>query len=189
MKYLSIDIESTGLDMEKCDIIEFGAVLDDLSDPKPLDELKRFHTFCKQEHYNCETTALLMNIEIFKKINKKEEGFTYHSAHQVGKLFKEFLLKNGFVAEKDRVNINVAGKNFMGFDYPFLKLKTDFNKHISVSRRVLDPAILYFQQGDDHLPGLGECLRRAGMDPEVKHTAIDDSLDVIKLIRKKMLGI
>lgn len=33
MKYVSIDLETTGLDFECCEILELGAVLDDISLP------------------------------------------------------------------------------------------------------------------------------------------------------------
>ena len=51
MRYVSIDLETTGLDAINNDIIEFGAVLDDLADMKPLEELPRFHAYiCKEEY-------------------------------------------------------------------------------------------------------------------------------------------
>ena len=41
MLYCSIDIETTGLDPETCDIIQFAAVLDNLADPQPLENVSR----------------------------------------------------------------------------------------------------------------------------------------------------
>ena len=187
MKFISIDIETVGLDTVNCDILEFGAVLDDLGNPLPLENLPKYHTYFIKDKYLGEPFALAMHQEIFKRISERREGYTYLSAEKFGYSFKKFLLDNGYLTEKDRITVNVAGKNFSSFDLQFLKNKTDFCKHIQVSARVLDPAILYYQKGDIRLPGLGLCLERAGFENIVKHCALDDALDVVKLIRKKML--
>lgn len=186
MKYVSIDIETTGLDLINCDIIEFGAVLDDLSNPLPLEQLPVFHTYFSKDKFLGEPYALSMHKEIFLRIAERKEGYTYISAEKLGNQFKQFLLKNGYNLEKDRITINVAGKNFSSFDLQFLKNKTDFCKHVHPSARVLDPAILYYERGDERLPGLSTCLKRAGFEGNVSHCAIDDALDVVKLIRAKL---
>jgi len=51
MKYVSIDIEATGLDHTYCQMIEFGAVLDDLRHQRPLDELPQFHCYVLRDKY------------------------------------------------------------------------------------------------------------------------------------------
>jgi hypothetical protein len=189
MRYISIDIETLGLDYKWSDIIEFGAVLDDLSNPKPLEELPRFHTFIYKEKYKGEPYAMSMHSDILKKIAKKDENFYYTYPTKLGSNFKKFLLKNGYEEKlsSKKVSINVAGKNFMGFDNNFLINQTDFDSHIQIRSRVLDPAILYYAKNDETLPSLGLCLERADLQKEVAHTSIEDALDVIKLIRKKML--
>jgi hypothetical protein len=189
MKYVSIDIETLGLDYNWSDIIEFGAIIDDLSNPLPLEELPRFHTFIQKEKYKGEPYAMSMHSEILKKIAKKDENFYYTFPTKLGFNFKKFLLKNGYGEDisSGKVTINVAGKNFMGFDNNFLVNQTDFSKHLQVRSRILDPAILYYEKKDETLPSLSLCLERAGLQKEVAHTSLEDALDVIKLIRKKML--
>ena len=68
MIYCSIDIETTGLDIEHCDIIEFAAVIDDLTDRKPLEELPRFHAYIAKRSLKGEPYALSMHQNIFRKI-------------------------------------------------------------------------------------------------------------------------
>jgi DNA polymerase III alpha subunit (gram-positive type) len=51
MLYCSLDIETTGLNPKTCDIIQFAAVLDDLSNPQPLEKLPRFNTFFTKSTY------------------------------------------------------------------------------------------------------------------------------------------
>ena len=41
MKYISIDLETTGLSSETCEVIEFGAVLDDLTTLQPIESLPK----------------------------------------------------------------------------------------------------------------------------------------------------
>jgi DNA polymerase III epsilon subunit-like protein len=186
MKYVSIDLETLGLDPEWSDIIEFWAVLDDLKNPLPIEELPKFHAYIYKTKYKGEPYAMAMHSDILKKIDKREVGYNYLSPESLGFSFKKFLLKNGYEENKSKISINVAGKNFMSFDDHFLKNSTDFKKHIQIRSRTLDPAILYFEPEDETLPSLDLCLKRAGIDKEVRHTALEDSLDVVKLIRKKL---
>ena len=186
MKYVSADLETLGLDSDWCDIIEFGAVLDDLEELKPLEELPRFHAYLVKNQYKGEPYAMSMHSKILKRISDRESGYTYITPDKLGSAFKKFLINNGYEEHKQKVSINIAGKNFMSFDDHFLNNLPNFKKHINIRSRSLDPAILFFEKGDQKLPSLGECLKRAGLEKEVSHTSIEDSLDVVKLIRKKM---
>ena len=193
MKIVSIDLETTGCDYQTCDIIEFGAVLDDLSlaHPPPLHALPSFHCYCPKDFYAGEPFALSMHSSIFRRIAERglEENrnkFHYISSEKLGNAFKQFLLKNGHTTEHDKVVINAAGKNFAAFDLPFLKFRSDFLKHIDIRSRILDPGILFVRNSDESVPGMGECKRRAGLDDTVAHNAIDDALDVVALLRKGM---
>jgi len=193
MKYVSIDIETLGLSKE-CSIIEFGAVIDDLKNPKPLEDLPRFHTYLIQDRYHGEEYAMAMHSNILFRMAKRESGYSYLYPKQLGSSFKKFLIENGYEEDKNqdregnkKVTINVAGKNFMGFDDRFLENLTDFHKNIRVRSRVLDPGPLYYLEGDEVLPSLDKCLERAGHQKVVDHTAIADALDVIILIRNKFL--
>lgn len=190
MKYCSIDIETCGLDNEKNDILEFGAVLD--NGGPVIADLPRFHCyFLPQEGdvYSGSAYALSMHPKIFRRIADRETGFSYVHPRSFGYRFKTFLINNGFVAEHDRVTINVAGKNFAAFDLQFLLNKTDLDKHVKIRHRIIDPAVLYYRDGDESLPGTEECKKRlnelSGLDinTHVEHTAIEDALDVVLLVR------
>lgn len=188
-KYVSIDIETTGLDPATCDIIEFGAVLDDLTDRRPLDNLPIFHCYFQKDSYTGEPFALSMHPHIFRRIAEyKEKGVTsgakFYSAEKFGHLFKKFLIDNGYTTEHDKVVINAAGKNFASFDLQFLKEKTDFLKHINVRSRILDPGVLFLDAEDDSIPGMSKCKERACLsDTSVAHDAVNDAKDVVNLVR------
>lgn len=189
MKYLSIDTESTGINSKTCDLLEFGALLDDLSNLLPIDQLPKFHCYFLPPEsgvFTGEPTALSMHPTIFKRIAEREAPYNYFSTNRFGYQFKKFLLDNGFKSEDDRVTINVAGKN-VAWDINFLEDKTDIKKHIKMRHRVLDPGILYLQKDDDRIPGLEECKKRAGIvETRVNHNAIDDAIDVILLLRCRL---
>ena len=187
MIYASADLETTGLDRVNCDIVEFGCVLDDLMRPEvPISELPVFHCYNVLESYKGQPYALSMHPTIFRRIAEKEEGYTYCYNGKLGKLFREFLIENK-VEESDngKIHLTFAGKNFAAFDMPFIQNHTDLENHrIKIKHRMIDPGTLYLRQDDDSVPGTEECLRRAGLDENVAHTAVDDSKDVIRLIRK-----
>ena len=95
---------------------------------------------------------------------------------------------NGFEKnEKGKVRIIAAGKNFGSFDLLFLNEILGFSQIFSISKRHLDPAMLYLIPGDTELPDLQTCLDRAGIKKTVSHNALADAADVINLLRKKYL--
>jgi oligoribonuclease len=185
MKYVSIDLETTGLDPKKSDIIEFGAVIDDLNDPLPLNELPKFHAYVLPNpelgYYRGDPFALQMNQAILKAIATRKgntkDKFVNPTDLTVG--FLMFLQENGMDKEPF-----VAGKNYATFDGPFLEQIPNWKGLIKTHRRVLDPVMLYLRKTDQEPPRLSTCCERAGINSEVKHTAVDDALMVVDLIRK-----
>jgi len=45
MKYISIDVETTGIDREKCQILSIGAVIEDTENIKPIKDLTFFSVY------------------------------------------------------------------------------------------------------------------------------------------------
>lgn len=181
MKYLSIDIETTGLDPNYHKIIEFGCILEDTEKMHlPLGDLPYYHCIIIQEKIG-DPIALEMNKELF-------DLMPYCGITQ-GQFLKEFynwcIKRDLAVDEKGRIKIIAAGKNFSGFDNLFLLEIPGFNQFFYISKRVIDPSILYLNPDDQELPNLQTCLTRAGMDCDVKHTALEDARDIIILLRKK----
>jgi len=192
MKYCSIDLETCGLVTDRHSILEFGAVLDDLDNPLPIEELPRYHCYflsVNDGDYVGDPYALSMHPTILRRIAEREEGYNYYSPMKFGFSFKQFLLKHGYEAKHDRITINAAGKNFGAFDLQVLNKQTDLSKHVKIRHRLLDPGAMFVTLEDESVPGMEDCLERIGEEPNVAHTAIEDSIDVIKLIRFKMLGV
>lgn len=186
MKYIAIDIETTGLNPKIHDIIEFAAVMDDLRNPLPLYELPRFHAYFKKDNYVGDAFALSMHPQIFLRIAKPKESDVVMYVSELGAPFQNWLSKNNypFNEKKKKYVVNVAGKNAAGFDIPFLNEKVKEWHDVQFSHRVIDPGILYFDpQVDDGVPDSKTCMERAGMEGDVQHTALEDALMVVRLMR------
>jgi DNA polymerase III epsilon subunit-like protein len=198
MRYCSIDIETTGLEPTKCDILQFAAILDDLDDPKPISKLPTFTAyFTKKEPLVGEPFALSMHPEILRKIadaqrnkiEQNEQGERFMPLDDLPQAFANFLILNNVEPEKNGlIRVNVAGKNVASFDLQFLKTKITKWWPISFCQRTIDPAILYWDaKRDQQLPDMKTCMERARIKGEVAHTALEDALVVVKLLRHKLL--
>ena len=181
-------------------MLEFGAVIDDLANPKPLDELPRFHTYILNDKIVGEPYALAMHKTILERISKKEEPYKYLSPQGLPRAFIGFLESNDYKKNtKNQIEINVAGKNFAMFDKDWLEplfqdrclmnYSSDTRTYsvltsLKFNHRVIDPSILFFKLGQDEgLPSSKECMKRGGLEGEVAHTAVEDALMVVKLLR------
>lgn len=205
MKYVSIDTETTGLDPNRHQILQIAAVIDDLENPKPIDELPRFVRYFHYEELVGNPYALQMNGWIMKraceiKRNGKNVTPTYSNIprweHKGDVLtvkealsgdFHKFLSEHYWNDDryaKDGKWINVGGKNFGNFDAPFII--ANFPKLENVIKwrsRILDVGPMFLKATDKCVPDLKTCLERAGIEKEVTHDACDDALDVIKCVR------
>lgn len=193
MIYISIDLETTGLNPAKHSILEFGAVLEDTSKNIPLEDLPRFQTYINVGDYVVGSPfALQMNAAILKRIAIQEEGYTYMDIEELGESFFSWLRetlpedywKKNYSKTKEVITITVAGKNFGTFDLNFLNNAPWFNHNIRIRHRIIDPSMYFVDwENDESLPGLNKCLERAGINTEVTHNAVDDALDVINVLR------
>lgn len=88
-----------------------------------------------------------------------------------------YKLTSFLSSAEENNKFNVAGKNFAMFDKAFLAKFSCFQKTIlkKMRHRILDVGSLYVTKEDECLPDLNECLRRANINEEVPHNAIDDA--------------
>jgi oligoribonuclease (3'-5' exoribonuclease) len=180
MKYISLDIETTGLYTDIDKILEVGAIIEDTNLKLPRIQCPTFHIYIDRERVFGDIFALSLNAHILKKILelRKTEDRALVKEDVVVTQFMEFLKDNGI--EK----VTFAGKNFMGFDLQFLKKLPDFHL-VKYHYRALDPAVLFTDfVNDTCLPDLSVCKARAGFaNTMVTHEALDDAWDVIELLR------
>lgn len=186
-KYVSIDLETTSLDARQGKIIEFAAVIDDLK--RPVDELPVFRRLIVPRGspvFYGTPFALAMNAQILYEIDAEIKQPSERSCfiQDLPKLFREWLDIQGFGYERPAI----AGKNFGKFDTQFLLNESSFFEVVRPHHRVIDPGNLYWDFAQDGflLPDTATCMKRAGLDPTVKHRATEDARVVCRLIRHKL---
>jgi DNA polymerase III epsilon subunit-like protein len=211
MKYISIDVETTGIDPETCQILSIGAVIEDTLNPLPFEELPKFHAVIKRENVYGSLFALNMNKDLIETIvqystakdqDEKNDivnmtGMQFYEEEDVVEALFHFCYDNGLAQHEHifiptplpsnmpKIYLNCAGKNFAGFDRKFLEKLPRWKQVFSIRSRVLDPGILFVDWNiDEIVPSLDECKKRAGIEGVVTHNAVEDAMDVVMLLRK-----
>jgi len=186
--YVSLDIETTGLEPGKHSIIELGAVIDDFE--SPIDELPTFRCLIDNETIVADRYALGMHADsgLLKELQDPGDDVVVLDPDIVGSAFARWMARNGISYENPENQVTVrpvaAGKNVASFDIDHLETLPNFTDHVRFHHRVLDPGSMYFDpEKDDVPPNLSTCLERAGFDDHVAHTAVSDAIDVVKLVR------
>jgi len=196
MRYVSIDIETTGLDPETCQILQIGAVIEDTRVLKLVEDLPKFQCLIEHTLISGSPFALNMNRELVEKLGELERAeredradirkrYNIIPLNLVAKSIRMWLEANDIKEDANSpVSINVAGKNFASFDKPFLKKLPNWNSLINVRSRLIDPAILCMDwENDLSLPNLQTCMQRSHVKGEVTHDALQDAVDVVRTIR------
>lgn len=213
MVYTSIDIETTGLDHEKNQVLSIGAIIEDTEKKLPYEECPKFNAIVLQRELIGSPRAITMNKEIIslmgdylegtdevRNVLNNNSGYKFYEEEEVIKEFYLWLYKNGLAQHElydlgrggitingatKPITLNVAGKNFGTFDKLFLQQLPWWQKLIKTRQRVLDPAILCVDwKNDESLPNLTQCKNRMGIEGIVTHNALEDAWDVIELLRK-----
>ena len=111
MKYISIDIETTGLDPSTCQILSVGAIIEDTNNIQSYDDLPKFHVAIKHEQITGSPFAINMNRDLIESIvyyqtaqdqDEKNDlvhmtGMQFVNKEDVSELFFQFLYENGMV--------------------------------------------------------------------------------------------
>lgn len=134
MKYVSIDIETSGLDSVRHQILEFAAVL--WLDDGPIMEQPYFRKAVRQYgDIIGDPFALVMNMDLLREISTNK----CWTIDNILSNFTDFLSGYGVTPEN---RVQVIGKNFASFDLQFLKYQPNWPSHL-ISHRVLDVGSLY----------------------------------------------
>ena len=197
--YVSVDIETTSLDLERSDILELGFVYDD--GVSPIEKLIKRNFILKLPSISFATfSALNLNIRLIKTIHEGTHADLV-TIEQAFDSFIDVLIQASTDARdydkkrdmKPSSRVSLAGKNVSAFDIPIIKsfLLRQGLEHLWTSiealkqHRTIDPGSMYFHDYG-YVPSLGEIMLR--INPEstgISHVAMEDSLDVVKAIRFK----
>lgn len=188
--YLSVDIETAGLESD-LSVLQIGCVAEKFS--KPIEELKKFELLVIPDDGIIigQPAALEMNADLISRINGVLMGTNDEPNCEqrfISEYFAGWLDSIGYYDQlgPKEESVPFAGKNFRGFDYEFL-VNLCFFDPIKVSHRFIDLGNLFWNPEKDggKVPNFKTCKERAGIEGEVKHTALADALDVVKCIRKR----
>jgi oligoribonuclease (3'-5' exoribonuclease) len=205
MKYVSIDIETTGLDSSIHQIIEFGAIIEDSNNPKSYEESKKYRriVLARDKKYVFSSYAAKINaslIELISEIENTKTGVTFFNDSNLSQSalysdelitdFRYWLIGMGFeVNFGSIVEIVAAGKNFASFDRKFIEATSRLSMEslgLRIHHRTIDPSTSFIDWTYDSTPPSTDlCKKRAELDGEVKHEALADAWDIIQLLRKK----
>ena len=83
MKYVSIDIESTGLNIEKCKILSIGAAIEDTNNVLPIEEIPKFHCIIKSTGFYAEPVAMEMNMDLIHYMNRYTKAKTQDEKNDI----------------------------------------------------------------------------------------------------------
>lgn len=173
MKYLSLDIETTGLRPKVDQVLQIAMVVEDTANIVPVEELPKFVAFIKNPEYVGQPYALGLNGWIFDIISGRNK-ITPHPILEPEAVidFVNIFLNQHFGFMK---KATVAGKNVAGFDIPFLPTEISSRfKH-----RVIDAGSVFMDWSKDTPPSLGDLT--GGV---IAHDAYEDALDVIRVLRR-----
>lgn len=181
-KYVAIDIETTGLDPEKHQILEFAAIFDDLSLEnlcEPVELLPTFTRKIRWDDYVINHHCLEMHYKLLEEIEEEKGrvGTDVICIDYLACAFRRWLIANGIRS----TGYNVAGKNFSGFDGLFLKQIPNFPEW---NYRILDVGSMYLIKEMDRLPGLTEIER---IEKDKMHRALPDAQAVVRAVRRKLV--
>lgn len=198
MIYISVDCETSGVNPEKDQILSIGLVIEDTVDIKPIEELPKLHLVIVRDRLEGNVFALDMNNDIINLLKNYQTSTTEEEKESLEKSFGcKFVEEQDVVEEiweflnnrtnyhrfKPKKQITVAGKN-VNFDLSFLTKLPKWERLIKVRSRVIDPTILYTNwEEDEQLPNLSTCKTRGNFDGYVSHNALEDAVDIVKLMR------
>jgi hypothetical protein len=205
MRYAALDLETTGLDPSRDQVLMVAMVAEDTEKPSaPIDTLPTFACLVRHPRYEGDGAALAMNAELLKFLDTVADGRpatfrcagfdndipVYDSSSWPAGHFWETeahrWLDDNFPAGH---RVVAAGKNVAGFDLQFFT--PELRKRFSAC--VIDPGSVFVDWAKGPLP-MDVLMRRLGLeedapasDPGVlrlAHDAIADARDVIRVLRK-----
>lgn len=177
LKYVALDVETTGRDPSKHQVLELALVVE-TDWVTPVADLPCLRLTVDHPLVCGELRALTMNRDLLAEICQR--GGDANRRDAWGKV-RQFLRL--FFPDDEKVT--VAGKNAAGFDLPFCEATFEGWERRRFYHRVLDVGSLYVDPFTDaRLPDSAECMRRAGLPGAVPHTALDDARLVVQMVRR-----
>jgi len=136
MKYISIDVETSGLDPESNQILSIGAIIEDSENPLPFDKCPKFHGAIKHDEIQGSLFAINLNRNLIETIVsyqtcknddersdiEKSSGMKFYHKDDIVEAFYHFLYLNDMVPVDPNMNMleRVMKLNSEGKSVPVL---------------------------------------------------------------------
>lgn len=139
MRWVSIDVETTGTDINKHDLLEIAAI---------TDNNYTFHGLIKHENIYIATDVIRLHRQLLDELyvahpvvsEKNNSWYVVGHERIVAESFDRFLKIN-----HDNKKWTGVGKNFGGFTYSFLRqLESKYNLAYNLSYRSIDLGTLFW---------------------------------------------
>jgi len=186
MKYVSIDIETTGIEVSESQIIEFAAIIEDSNDIKEFKDLPKYTKIVLHDKVIGTPYAINLNARIFKAIAENDMSYQYvkyeYLAFDFFNWIKTYIKPN----ENGIITFNAAGKNIGSFDLQHIKNIPNWNLYFKVRHRCIDPGTLFIDWiNDETVPSTEDIEKRSGIKIQNFHHALYDAWNVIQVLRTK----
>jgi hypothetical protein len=99
MKYISLDVETTGLDTQNHQLLSIGAVIEDTNNILPVEELPQIHIAILREEIHGSVFAINLNQNLISNINSYQEARTQEQKDEISRLTGTIYLPEEKVAE------------------------------------------------------------------------------------------
>jgi len=124
MIYVSIDIETSGLEPLNNSVLSFGAIIEDTTNKLPYEKLPKFNAIVLQNQITGSPRAISMNKEIISLIGEYKEGneedranlehhsdYVFLEENELAQKFYDFLFLNGIYPNSSFLNNHVRNVN------------------------------------------------------------------------------
>lgn len=207
--YIAIDIETTGLDVKKVQILQIGWVIDDGVSPR--DQLEKGSLLIANPSITYgENYAIGMNAWIFQELMKKQDQRKYPTRkpmagiHELmvaikkaAKMAHDYDIAQG--AKKPNQRVQIAGKNAGNFDWPIILNNLTLDPDSIGEHECMESALAIVEKVDHRFVDVGaafysdfgknssfEDICKLANIPPINHDALDDAMAVVIALRWKM---
>ncbi len=184
MKFIILDLETTGLNPNVHSIIQVGAIAVDTGLWEYEGHQGTFEFTINPGDAVWSPNAIRMHQQSGLLTEALTNG---HGPDTFQRAFLSWLESAGYFLYHDEPErITLAGANVGGFDLQFLRRMHWEN--IYFDDRTIDPAIYCVDyEQDEKLPSLQTCKERTGNTTPVAHTALADCWDVYNILKLHIL--
>jgi oligoribonuclease len=189
MKYVSLDLETTGLDPINDQVLQLAMVVEDTDKKVPIERLPYFECFVFHKRIEGTAFALSLNRNILEVLaderNHNKKGYelfgreiqVYSSSDY--EYVAQGWLRKQMVNQEVYPQYIVAGKNVATFDLKFFKTHLKDCWH----RRTIDPGSVFIDWKQDLPLSQSQLCKKFGVENKCEHDALYDARTVIELLR------